>query len=189
MLPSCTEVRAPLDFLFAACTRKASDNPCQESFHQVSISPTHLLMSSICKFLHLPYCFWREPFFPWWRDKSWIHAHALLAIHSTSRDNKHISSASREKPKEGTLMAVKSSALITCNRSISAGRQIHFKSQRENSCKTKDVILRLLSTHHLQGSLIYLEKEKYLSISMTIRREVEKNVKTICFIRCQSCLR
>lgn len=43
-------------------------------------------------------------------------------------------------------MAVKSSALITCNRSVSAGRQIHFKSWRENSCKTKDVILRLLST-------------------------------------------
>lgn len=86
-------------------------------------------------------------------------------------------------------MAVKSSGLITCNRSVSAGRQIHFKSQRENSCKTKDVIRRLLSTHHLQGRLIYLQKEKYLSISMTIRREVEKNVKIICFIICQSCLR
>lgn len=49
-------------------------------------------------------------------------------------------------------MGVKSSIPITCNRSVSAGRQIYFESQRKNSCKrknshkTKDVILRLLST-------------------------------------------
>lgn len=42
-------------------------------------------------------------------------------------------------------MAVKSLIPITCNRSISAGRQIYFELQRKNSCKTKDVILRLLS--------------------------------------------
>lgn len=58
VLPGCTAVRAHSDFLFAACAPKASDNSCQESFHQVSVSPTRLPVSCVCKFLFLPYCFW-----------------------------------------------------------------------------------------------------------------------------------
>lgn len=79
------------------CTPKASDNPHQELFHQVSISPTHLLVPCICRFLDLTYHFLRERSFLWWRNKSWIHTHAVLAVHSTSTDNRHVSSASREK--------------------------------------------------------------------------------------------
>lgn len=136
---------------FLVCTPKASDNPCQELFYQVSISPTHLLLSCICKFLDLPYCFLREPSFLWWRNKSWFHTHAVLAMHSTSTDNKHVSSASREKQKEELLWLSNLQSWSHAIGSVSAGRQIHFKSQRENSCKTKDVILRLLSTSPSAG--------------------------------------
>lgn len=74
VLPGCTVVRVPLD-LFAACTPKVWDNSCQKSFHQVSTSYTHLLVSCIYNSLFLPYCFLihnqKGTFFPLIKNLIW----------------------------------------------------------------------------------------------------------------------